>query len=775
MQLFSRKVRKIFSTEKRKDFGIVFLYLALLILFFGKTFLTTYMHGDFIGYSVPNYKFILDSLLAGYVPFWQPYSFLGLPELFKLELNLFYPPAWLVLLTNLIFNRNADLTFLGKTVELMQYFDLWVSAVGVYWLLRKSFRLSIFPSFFGGVIFAFSMYMTIQVGDLASFPGKCYFPWVVLLLHRFLEQASFKRYLLLVFINYIIFSFGYPYYFVYFFLAEISLALFWGYKKALGVLMAFCNAVLISAVFLLPNFHVVSNSLRGGVPADDPFFHLRYAYFPTKIINIFNPQVFANLYDPKDPLLLFSMGMLSWGVIALIFLIIGFVKIKIDKFGIWLYLIFIFGFIISLGGYLSIPDTLGVVLPIVEKFRSHTQVLIFPFFAGVIFIAHGVQSVLKGQSSPKSMLFLWQFVIMLLLFLVTLPFYCKDCTIGASDVVISLYRSVILLIAGLLLVYLTLKTKRKIFIIACLVITLFEFNFYFYQIPYLRMPTSYTDYYKANSLIVEKSSLDNLFRYSFSENQFIYNTSSLHLFNKEGYETVPSAAYVSLTRFSKDKALQFTNTKYVISTIPDQQNLIPTLSLIKTVDPKEKNNEVFYGTVKGFAFFSPQSENKYYIYKVKNFLSRFFVSDKVRSCRNKECYKDDNWLALSQTKEEGIHIDNPDRKKVTIKILSYTPNKITLEVNTTQKTFISSSEICDKGWSISVNGKKETVYNVNNGFRGFVAPSGKSTIVMSYFPPYLIEGFILTVGGIILLIVLYRYKRLRMVLGLQLDRKLSIE
>src|SRR3989344_1235787 len=95
-----------------------------------------------------------------------------------------------------------------------------------------------------------------------------------------------------------------------------------------------------------------------------------------------------------------------------------------------------------------------------------------------------------------------------------------------------------------------------------------------------------------------------------------------------------------------------------------------------------------------------------------------------------------------------------------IKIDSYSPNEIKLTVNTPLDTFIASSETFDKGWKLKINDKKSDIYNVMNGFRGFIVPDGASSIKMYYIPHNLILGFTLTVIGLIAVFLIFRNKKI---------------
>jgi Flp pilus assembly protein TadB len=83
-------------------------------------------------------------------------------------------------------------------------------------MLKKIFKTSTTAAFSGGLIFVLSFYVTIQGGDISSLPGKLLLPWIVLCVIGFIKRKTWLNYLLLVFVNYIIFALGYPYNYVYF-------------------------------------------------------------------------------------------------------------------------------------------------------------------------------------------------------------------------------------------------------------------------------------------------------------------------------------------------------------------------------------------------------------------------------------------------------------------------------------------------------------------------------------------------------------------------------
>lgn len=744
----------------KKTLKAIAFFILVLLIFFGRTFTETYMHGDFIAYWVPNFKYVLDHIAKGEIPWWQPYSYLGLPEIFKLELTLFYPLTAITLLINVFFNNSIDLNFIGKSIEIMQYINLLLGAYGMYKLLSEIFKTTYRGAIIGGLIFVLSFYVLVQSGDISSLPGKLLLPWMTLYLLRFMAVQSARNYTMLVFINIILFTLGYPYNFIYFFIYQLAVALFSGVKKAAMLVIAYLNSVLIAGIFLLPGFHVMQQSMRGSsLATDDPFFHLRNSYIPTKILNIFNPQVFTNIYDIRDPLQLFSLGMLSWGVFPLLLIVIGIYSGSYYKKYPWLYIVFVLGIVLSLGGYLDVPRLLGTALPFLEKLRSHSQILSLTFFTGVIIAINGYDSLFTTRITKPLFLF-WQVVVLISSSMVLLPIVCRHCAAGSTDIVVGFARSLILLTLSLVLVHIACRSKKQLYLYVAICLTILEFSFYSQHIPYLRMPTSYADYYKKNSLIEEIPDDQNIFRYSFVENQFIYNTSMHKIFNLQGYETVPYTAFYELNKLDRIKMLRFTNTKYLVTNEQDLESKIEGLSLIRNINPMDKSGEIFYGTVQNKPYFSQQKEFDYYVYKIDGYYPRFFVPKEVKQCRERPCNIIDDPIELTYTYGDPINMTNPPVKEVEINIKKYSSSNIVLEVTSPKDVFVASSEIWDKGWSLSIDGMSNKVYNVNNGFRGFIVPSGKHSIHMSYFPPQLKNGVFMSLIGTAMYLIVAKKLRL---------------
>ena len=94
--------------------------------------------------------------------------------------------------------------------------------------------------------------------------------------------------------------------------------------------------------------------------------------------------------------------------------------------------------------------------------------------------------------------------------------------------------------------------------------------------------------------------------------------------------------------------------------------------------------------------------------------------------------------------------------------VTYKNNKFSFTSNTEGKKLIVTNIPYDTGWTLKANGKVKETFIVNGGFIGFISEDGETNYTLSYFTPYLKEGLIGTILGIMLLIAvcfIYRNKK----------------
>ncbi|MDR1563477.1 MAG: YfhO family protein [Oscillospiraceae bacterium] len=98
---------------------------------------------------------------------------------------------------------------------------------------------------------------------------------------------------------------------------------------------------------------------------------------------------------------------------------------------------------------------------------------------------------------------------------------------------------------------------------------------------------------------------------------------------------------------------------------------------------------------------------------------------------------------------------------VNIKNLSIKNGKITGTVDAPRAGLLALSMPYSKGWSLKINGKRAELKEVNGVFAGIELSAGHSDIKLSYFPPYLLLGLIITALTALSLLAWCKHKTLR--------------
>ena len=70
-----------------------------------------------------------------------------------------------------------------------------------------------------------------------------------------------------------------------------------------------------------------------------------------------------------------------------------------------------------------------------------------------------------------------------------------------------------------------------------------------------------------------------------------------------------------------------------------------------------------------------------------------------------------------------------------LRVLSYQPGLVNLQVRTTTPAFLVSSEAYHPGWRGFLDGSATPVYIANAAFNGVAIPPGQHTISLEFAPP----------------------------------------
>ncbi|MCX7880562.1 MAG: YfhO family protein [Ignavibacteria bacterium] len=144
-----------------KDFGFFIVFLIFLlttfIFFADQIFLNSFFWEDFTEYVFPVQSFSAKVFAKGTIPFWNPFTFAGMPFLADIQVGFFY-----------IFNRILSLfTLSGNNLpvfalELMIILHFLFSQINSFFLARF-LKISTFGSIITAISYTFSMMMVAHI------------------------------------------------------------------------------------------------------------------------------------------------------------------------------------------------------------------------------------------------------------------------------------------------------------------------------------------------------------------------------------------------------------------------------------------------------------------------------------------------------------------------------------------------------------------------------------------------------------------------------------
>ena len=166
--------------------GVVLALFTLLIgLFFSKIlFFPQQYH---IPYDLHDYHYslahqIYSELKRGNLPFWDPYTYSGMPLAGNIQAQLFYWPTLLLLkLSDWIYG-----SFPYRMLEYQVISHYLLAASGTF-LLARSFNLTLSSAVLTGIIYTFGGFLASMTQHLGLINGAAWIPWIFFLVKRYFD------------------------------------------------------------------------------------------------------------------------------------------------------------------------------------------------------------------------------------------------------------------------------------------------------------------------------------------------------------------------------------------------------------------------------------------------------------------------------------------------------------------------------------------------------------------------------------------------------------
>lgn len=725
---------------------------------------------DVIRELYPWKTLVINQIKQFTLPLWNPYNFSGAPLLANYQSQVFYPLSVLYL----IFPQPVAWTILVIIQPLLGsvFAFLFASEIG----------LSMAASLLVAVIFNFSSFANVWMEFTTVWHTILWLPLLLFLVERGIRQKTLYGWqkLLFVFALFSSITAGHPQDFIntflffclYTLIRTITAMNLEKHEKTrfffTSLFPVLVLPFLLALPQLLPTIELFSHSAR--VPHDYKLILstmlIQWWQLPMVLIQDFfgNPATKSSVTGD------YVMKVCSVGVVGFS-LALAAVTGKIKN---WHTAFFGITAGVMLLITVSSPITAFLYrypIPIMST-GSPTRILFLLMFALSVLAGFGFDRIKKQQRLPiRSVATVAVVFAILWIFVLThptVPFFQFIPAHFATMKRAIMIASVIFIAFVGITMFSTVYKKIALYLLLPLCIAELFLSFYKFN-PFVPKTFVYPEN-PVFSFLQKNAGIDRFWGYgtasveaNFATQEFVYSPDGTDPLNLKWYnEFIQSSADGNLARtFTRktrsDAQLAPGYGEKDLPTNAERLRVMDVLGIKYVIDRSEnpKDNETF-----ATSRFKPVwHEYDWTIYENLLASPRFYLTDDVRYYEAKEDFEKQFFadsfipgktvlLNSSSTVQTIFKSSNAD----TVRLIHYTPNRIEFETTTSNPTFLFLSDTYDTGWTATVNGQKQTVYQSNYAFRGVVVPEGTSSIILEYRPTSVIIGlFISAATGIVCL------------------------
>jgi len=451
------------------------------------------------------------------------------------------------------------------------------------------------------------------------------------------------------------------------------------------------------------------------------------------------------------------------GIVVFILMILGIIGNWKNTFIRSLTLFTVFGILLAFGKHLSFFYKIFFYnLPYFSKFRVPTMMMMAIFFVFVLLAMYGLNYLIVSSKQKDRRIYTMLYIVGGFLIALSLsPYFLKGILPFATKIELSQYNPQILnLLRAARFELMKMDALRTLLFSVLTIAVILAFLKNYIKTNFLiiaLMILSVIDVYLVNSrfmndLVSEdtieskyfaRSEIDNYLLSKYQKENEYYRVLGLgHLFGNNmlsyyhqtigGYDAaklqsiqdvIDNNIFQRGNLYQPDnwKVISMLNGKYIITDKPIQQS---GLKLILS-DTRKKLSLLENENALPRAFYVGE-------YKI------FTDPDDIVTTLNDPGFEP-NKVALLE-KEISAEIAVPDSTSY-LKILDYTPDKITLDAQTNTQTLMVLSEIYYPiGWNALIDGQETEIYRTNHLLRSILLPHGKHEVIFSFRPSTYING-----------------------------------
>lgn len=760
------------------------------------------IEGKVLYWGVPSMQFIpwrylaFEGLKQGFLPLWNPYNGMGAPLLANYQLAFFYPPGWL----SYFFAAIGGISWLAWSETLLVPLHLSWAAAGMI-ALQKRFQVNITGQLVSALAFSLSGYLIARVGFFPLVFASVWLPWIFLLVTNLCEtllidptnrRLLLERVLILVLAISMQFLVGHAQVTLY----TIMLSAMWiiyfcwrkgGIKKVFKPILFFSFTVvaacLVTAVQLLPTLEFLRESQRSSNV--DYVVAMVYSFWPWRFLTFLFPNFFGN------PGLNNYWGYANFWEDAVYIGLLPFIaalgtgitlikswkhKISNDKTLLqgFLWGLIIVGFILALGINTPVFPFLYQNVPTFNMFNGPSRFLIWVVFSIAILAGFGVEIWKK----PAGRTLKWTRLSIAASAAVTIgailsQFYLKGVNItfipaaaiaGGLGVVAAILALTVPNFNDLR-EYQKWSSVLLLFVLIDLCIAGWNLNPVIDK-EFYRTPTVNNDFLSLRQ--TERTFLSEESEYILKFDRFFKFRSHFisedwnNLWSVLLPDTNILSGTMMVNNFDPLQPSRFARIfDYLSKTDEKALNKLLTLMSVNQVETVVNKNpmDVVFTPIKGLerfrwytcAFFVDNEENAWF--ELRN-----------RALSNVEKpFENDLILETSRVNNPTSCANNSPKN---IRIVSVQPQKIIIEVESSEDGWLEDAETWYPGWTATVDSNPTEVLHSNYIFRAVRVFAGKHIVTFTYSPSSLFLGELVTVVSLIIvlfvsgMIVFYKRKQI---------------
>jgi len=234
-------------------------------------FTRVHLYSDIEGFHWPLFAAAFEAVRQGRMPLWDASIYCGLPFAGNVNVALFYPPTWLLLIASL-----PGQHVLFKTLETWVFVHAWLAFFLCCLWLRNRGR-STLASVLGAAVFAFGGYMVSQNSHTGVVTGFSWMPLAWLGIDEALQTRSWRPLWKVVAASALCLLAGYAPSFSAFAVITVIYAAARSWRSGVGAIVAIAVSLAVAAIELVPAGEAAAlktfdPKYGGGIR--DPLFYL---------------------------------------------------------------------------------------------------------------------------------------------------------------------------------------------------------------------------------------------------------------------------------------------------------------------------------------------------------------------------------------------------------------------------------------------------------------------------------------------------------------------